>query len=587
MSIIKEPCEKAKESSGPGVGEEEGTVMLEKNYWAKMQRERISRRRLLGAAGVGAAGLAIAAACGDDGGSGGNGTPSAQTDPTAVLTPQPGGRYKQTTAVISDALFGLDPHLSIAAGLNYFARMYNVLINRSAVDPNFVLNDLASNLETPDETTYIFTIRPGVKIAPNALGIDERDMDAEDALVTFQRIKDQPLANSCQFVCQYFASDEATDPMTYRVQTTKPYAWFEFNIGRAISTIPPREMIQVEDGARMRENGVGGGPFYISAFTEGESVSLEKNPNYYKPGRPYMDGWDVTIIPDRAALRAAFLAQDSYQYGAATDAEVDELVSANDVYKASDDPTYTYISFTMNVTKPPWTDPRVRNAALYAVNRQDYIDIIYQGAARANGLVHWAVTGALSEEELQTLQPFDPERSKQLLQDAGHELPLSIDVVFPTGPTQEHESHLPIWIRQMEQAGFKINQVPKDIGAWLNDYRNLDYDSSLALNQIYETAEIPLDFHHSRGPAGSEVFATGLQDPAIDAVIDATKGIIDFDERVAAIQDAQRQIYEAGPTTIPLVTPFSRTLYWDFVKNVPTGLGTTGLFLTDGMWLSL
>ena len=562
--------------------------MLTKNYWTRLQRERISRRRLLGAAGVGAAGLAVAAACGDDGGGGGgNGTPGVTEGPEPVLTPQPGGRYKQTTPVISDALFGLDPHLSIAAGLVYFARMYNVLINRSAVDSEFVLNDLASGIETPDETTFIFPIRPGVKIAPNTLGIEERDMDAEDAVVTFQRIKDQPLANSCQFVCQYFASDEATDPMTYRVETTRPYAWFEFNIGRAISTIPPREMIQMEDGGLLRENGVGGGSFFISNFVEGESVSLEKNPNYYKPGRPYMDGWDVTIIPDRPLLRASFLAQESYQYGAATDAEVDELVGGNDVYKASDDPTYTYISFTMNVTKDPWKDPRVRKAALHAVNRQDYIDRVYQGAARANGIVHWAVTGALSDEELQTLQPFDPELSKQLLRDAGMPDPLPIDVIFPTGPTQEHEDHLPIWIVQMESAGFKINQAPRDIGAWLNDYRNLDYDASLALNQIYETAEIPLDFQHSLGPAGSSVFATGLRDPVIDAAIDATKSIIDFDERVAAIQEVQRDIYAAGPTTIPIVTPFSRTLYWDFVKNVPTGLGTTGLFLTDGMWLDV
>ena len=559
--------------------------MLKKNYWARLQRERISRRRLLGAAGVGAAGLAVAAACGDDGGGGGDPTPGVQAEPTAMLTPQPGGRYLQTTPVISDALFGLDPHLSIAAGLAYFARTYNVLINRSAVDPDFVLNDLASNLENPQPTEYIFTIRPGVKIAPNTLGIEERDMDAEDCVVTYDRITEQDLANAAQFVKQYFASHEATDPMTYRVDTTTPYAWFEFNIGRAISTIPPREMIQGDN--LLRENGVGGGPFVISNFVEGESVSLERNTNYYKPGRPYMDGWDVTIIPDRPLLRASFLAQESYQYGAATDAEVDELVGGNDVYKASDDPTYTYISFTMNVTKDPWKDPKVRKAALHAIDRQVYIDIIYEGAARANGLVHWAVTGALSDEELQDLQPFDPELSRSLLREAGVADPLPINVIFPTGPTQEHEDHLPIWIRQMEQAGFKVNQQPKDIAAWLNDYRNLDYECSLALNQIYETAEIPLDFQHSRGPAGSDIYATGLRDPVIDAEIDATKSIIDFDERVAAIQEVQRKIYDAGPTTIPIVTPFSRTIYWDFVKNVPTGLGTTGLFLTDGMWLDV
>ena len=68
-------------------------------------------------------------------------------------------------------------------------------------------------------------------------------------------------------------------------------------------------------------------------------------------------------------------------------------------------------------------------------------------------------------------------------------------------------------------------------------------------------------------------------------MIDATKAIIDFDERVEAIKEAQRKIYEAGPSFLPLVTPFSRTLYWNYVKDVPTGLGTTGLVLTDQVWL--
>jgi ABC-type oligopeptide transport system substrate-binding subunit len=137
----------------------------------------------------------------------------------------------------------------------------------------------------------------------------------------------------------------------------------------------------------------------------------------------------------------------------------------------------------------------------------------------------------------------------------------------------------------MENAGFRIKQTPLDLGGWLTAYRAKDYDASLSLNQIYETAEIPLDFQHSKGPAGSDIYATGLQDPEIDAIIDATKSITDFDERVAAIQDAQRTIYEAGPAFLPFVTPFSRTLYWNYVKDVPTGLGSTGLFLTQNMWV--
>lgn len=557
------------------------------SYWQRFERERISRRRLLGTAGAGAAGLAVVAACGNDKGPSGKGKTALPSG-----TPRPGGRFKEATPVLSDAIFGLDPHLAIAAGLVYFARMYNMLVNRSAVNPDKYVYDLCldDGVETPDEQTFIFNLRPNVMIPENDLGVPPRAMDAEDCVATFERIKAQPLANSCQFVCQYFTKHEAVDPMTYRVETPSPYAWFLYNIGRAISTIPPRELTTAENQGKMRTAGVGGGPYQIKpgSFVEGEKVSLERNPVYWRQGRPYMDGWDVTIISDRPALRTAFLAKASYLYGAGTDAEVEELTSQNDVYKASNDPTYTFIAFTMNVLRKPWDDPRIRKAAMHALNRQEYVDRVYQGAAQANGLVHWPVAGALSEDELNELQPFDPERSKSLIREATGKDSIDVTILFPTGnDIEEILEHTPIFIEQMSNAGFNVNQVSKDLAGWLNDYRAKDYDASLALNQIYETAEIPLDFVHSKGPAGANIYAEGMKDTDLDAAIDATKRITDFDQRVEAIKAVQKTMYEKGPMFLPLVTPYSRTLYWDFVKDVPTGFGTTGYFLTHDMWLDL
>ena len=242
------------------------------SYWDRFRRQRISRRRMLAATGVGAAGLVIAAACDDDEG----GEPS---DGTSVPsgTPQPGGRYKEATSVISDATFGLDPHLAVANGLAYFARTYNVLMNRSAVDDTFIQYDLAESFEHPDDTTYIFNLRTNVMIPENNLDVPSRAMDASDAVATFERIKAQPLANSCQFVCQYFASHEATSPTVYTVRTTKPYAWFEFNIGRAISTIPPKEFLE---SSKLTSASVGGGQHQLvlvrGAVDEDHALALEE-----------------------------------------------------------------------------------------------------------------------------------------------------------------------------------------------------------------------------------------------------------------------------------------------------------------------
>ena len=536
--------------------------------------------------------LVVAAACGEDEGPG----PGVTGTPGAAGKPKSGGRYQDATDVNIDTL---DPHTSIAGGPTWFPRTYNILLKQSSQQTDFIFKDLAEEYESPEPggLEWIFTIRPGVKIAPNTLGIPDRELDAEDARISFERIQGLPQANAVQFVGKYFASHEASaDGRTYTVRTPTPYAYFLLNIGGALftSTIPPREAIEKGEDF-MRQNAIGAGPFFVrpGSYIEGQSLTLDKNPNYYRKDEdndnaqlPYVDGYDVKIITDRAARRAAFISQQSHTYGAENIDEAEELLGQHDIYETRN-PVNTFIAFTMNVTREPWTDPRIRKAAMYALDRQQYIDLVYKGDAQANGLVHWPQAAyALPPEELEVLQPHDPERSKQLIQEAGFDLPLKIKVMFPSTNTtiEQHDRHLPIWLEQMKAAGFDVEQDGQEFGVWLDNYTNKNYDASLSLNQIYETPEIPLDFQHSKGPAGSDIYSTGLQDPDVDAAIEASKEITDPDELVEAIYNVQRLIYEKGPVFLPLVSPYSHTLYWKFVKNVPEGLGLAG-FLVNTWWL--
>ena len=567
--------------------------MTTKSYWQQFERQRLSRRKMLAVTGTGAAGLAVVAACGKKK-SGTNGKTTPGQTPSG--TPKAGGRYLEATDVNIDTL---DPHISVAGGPSWFIRIYNVLVNQSKTKPEYILNDLAESYEAPDPggTEWLFHIRSGVGIAPNEFGID-RAMDAEDAFVTYERIKGLPQANACAFVCNQFASHEAVDAQTYKVSTPKPYAWFLLNLGNYFNTIPPRELIQ-DNPDRMRTAAYGGGFFFVrnGGYVEGQSLTLETNPNYY--GRdpdnndaplPYVEGHDVKIIPERAARQTAFLSRQSYQYGAENNEEAEGLISQNsDLYQPSTSPSYTFISVTMNVTRPPFDDPKIRKAVMHAMNREQYVELVYKGDAQPNGLVHWPTGSyALPPEELAQLQKFDPELSKQLIADAGHDLPLKVKCMFAANSTiEEHSTHLPIFLEQMRAAGFEVEQDGQDFVTWLDNYTNKNYDFSLALNQVYETPEIPLDFQHTHGPAGSDIYSNGLQDPEVDAAIEATKSVTDPDELASAVQDVQRLIYDKGPVFLPLVTPFSRTLYWNFVKNVPVGLGNTGLQAARQVWLDL
>ena len=562
--------------------------MSTKSYWQRFERQRISRRRVLAATGVGAAGLAVAAACGD-------GDEAGEPQPTVGDSgaPKYGGKY--IYAVTGDWAT-IDPVTSAGFGPGIFPRIYNCLLDRSRIQPDFFYFDLAEKVEQPDEETYLFTIRPGVKIAPNTLGIDERDLDAGDVTSWFDRIGQEDDAIAASFTTAWLQSVTVTADQNVELKTNGPYAYTLLRIGSPLGgTIPPREFFEQE--IDIKAQGAGAGPFGTikdGSFSESGGIIVQRNPNYYRIADngdqlPYLDEIEAVRIDDRLPRRLAFLDKQIHSYGAEAREEADGLLADVPDALVTEVPANTYISFTMNPQKAPWDDERIRKAALYALNRQEFVDLVVgPGGGRPNGLVHWPLGDfALPPEELEELQPYDPARSRQLIKDATGEDSIDIKVMYPSSDIEFHDKHLPIFLKQMEEAGFNIQEDLQDFGSWYGNYQDLNYDASLSLNQIYETPEVSLDWHSAVGPQGDSNFATGIGGlfPEIEEAIQASKTETNAEAHVAAVLDTQRKIYERGPAFLPIMSWTAFTLFHSFVKNVPQGLGATGLYLWNEAWL--
>ncbi|HYM14708.1 MAG TPA: ABC transporter substrate-binding protein [Dehalococcoidia bacterium] len=562
------------------------------DYWQRFADRRLSRRSVLRAAGIGAAAAAAIPLGGCSGGSttttGAGVTPATTPSPNGpdLLntggTPRRGGRFLTSEA----ADFGtFDPHLGIALASAYFPRLYNVLVNQCATKAEFMYFDLASALETPDPLTFIFKIRPGVRVAPNDLGVPERDLDPEDVRVSLERIRTTKAANNYAFAHQYIASITTTAD-TVTVKTTTPYAWFLNRIGLFVNTIPPRELLS-GDLKRLEQHAAGAGPYRLTSLHEGQGATFDRNPNYYRKDDrtgqqlPYVDGIDLKLLFDRTAARTAFL---SHQLDRYVPASASEAAGLQDRFTIERDPNFSFIAFAMNPQQPPFQDPRVRRAISRAIDRQAYIDIIYGGQAKADGLVHWPVGAyALDDAALkQTYQPFDLQEAKRLVSAVGG---IKLKMMYPSGTLlEEHDKHLPIFIGQMNDAGISIDHDPQDLPTWIENFSKLNYHCSLSLNQIYETAEIPLGFHTTAGPLGDGTYVRGLGDPQIEAAVKKANETIDVNARVTAVHDAQKIIYGKVPAYYPLVTPYMFQAYWPSVHNIPAGVGTTQ-FLLNMFWL--
>jgi ABC-type transport system substrate-binding protein len=495
--------------------------------------------------------------------------------------PVAGQRYQVSTDANFDTF---DPHLGIAGSTGYFARIYNVLVNQSATKPEFFFLDLATEFENPDNTTWVFKMRPGVKIGPNPLGVPERDMDGEDVVASFDRIKNEPKANNGAFVKEFVESVTSSGD-TVTIKTTKPFAFFLNRVGNFVNAIPPKELIaDASIIEKMRSSSAGAGPYRLVSSTEGEGAKIDKNPSYYlKDARnnngplPYLDGMDVKVITDRSARRTAFQSGQLHVYPPENKAEADSLGGQ---FVITTDPAFTFIALTMNPEKPPFDDARVRRAFSRAINRQQIIDIVYQGDAKQNGLVHWPTGSfAFSDEELKQYQPFDVEDAKALVSAVGG---IKVKMMYPANSTiEQHDKVLPIFLEQMKAAGIEIDQDPQDFTTWLENYRTLNYDLSLSLNQVYETPETPLNFHIAKGPIGDRSYAIGLNDPAIEAAVLKAKETLEFEAQLKAVRDAQIAIYEKDPTFLPFVSWYGYTAYSKKVHNIPEGLGTTALLVND------
>ncbi len=560
--------------------------MDSQSYWMKFQRARISRRRVLAGSSAGVIGLALAAACGDDGKPSGDGgaTPTGE-----VGTPVRGGTYAEA----NNGDWGtIDPVTTVAFAPGILPRLYNCLVEQSRIDPDFFYADLADSLpEQPDEETYNYTLRTGVKIAPNTLGIPERDLDSSDAKAWLDRITSDTAAVHRAFTNQYLDTYDAPDATTFQIKTKGPYAYFLLRLGAPLGgTIPPKEFF--EQNISLKDQGVGAGPFMIvpGSFKESGVIEMVPNPNYYRTDDrtgeqlPYIGKYQTFRIDDRQAERTAFLSGQVLAYGAETSDEVDEIKAQIPDVELFQDAANTFIAFTMNPDKQPWDKEEIRKAAMFALNRQQYVDIIVgPEGGQIDGLVHWSVAGALPPDELEQLQPFDPEMSKQLIKQATGNDRITIKVMYPISQIEFHDQHLPIWKEQMQAAGFDLDEEPLEFGVWLDRYNNLDYDSSLSLNQIYETAEIPVDFHSKNGPQGDGKFAIGIGKlyPEIQQAIEDTKASVGTEELVQRVQEVQRMLYDKGPAFLPIMTWTAFTLRQPSVKNYPSGIGASGLYLND------
>ena len=167
--------------------------------------------------------------------------------------------------------------------------------------------DLAESWSQPNETTYVFKLRKGVRWHPKP-PVNGRELTAEDVRYTVERfltVKGNPTAYMLKSVDRV----EAVDRYTVKFVLKEPFSWLLDVLANPMAVaIVARECVEKFGDLKKAEAVVGTGPWMLDSYRPNVGLTFVRHPNYFVPGLPYIDRIEYLVDEDNASRMAAFLA---------------------------------------------------------------------------------------------------------------------------------------------------------------------------------------------------------------------------------------------------------------------------------------
>ena len=292
-----------------------------------------------------------------------------------AAAPKRGGTIKLAWV---DAVDTLDPHFTASLGsVKILNNIFNGLL-KVAYDGKKVsfVPDLAEKWEMPDDKTHVFKLRKGVKFH------NGDPCDAEAVKWSLERVKNPANGSPHAWKFDQLAGVDVIDDHTVRMRFNKPYAFLPVALtgstGRAGTIVSKRAVEQY--GKAFGRNPVGTGPFKFAGWRENESITLERNPDYFEPGLPYLDGVQILLIKEPTAAVAAMMSGQVDGMSLSPFQFIPQL-KANPNLKVYGEVEGNYSYVGMNNRRAPFDDPMLRKAVAFAIDRNAIIKQGYFGEA--------------------------------------------------------------------------------------------------------------------------------------------------------------------------------------------------------------
>jgi peptide/nickel transport system substrate-binding protein len=314
----------------------------------------------------------------------------------------------------------LDPTMAAELAIGEIVH-YNILEGLTKINLDGSVTPLLAESWSmdPDGKSYTFKLRKGVKFQ------DGEPFDSSAVKFSFERAKDEKSTNKAKgAVFNNISSIAAPDPQTVILTLNNADGNFLFRMGENTAVI-----LHPKSAANTATKPIGTGPYLFDDWKKGNSITLTKWDGFRDAKSIKIKKVTFRFISDPAARVAALLAGDIDGVPRLDAPQAVKQLQADPRFVVEIGSTAGKGIMTINNKKKPFDDVRVRRALMHAIDRKAFIDGVLEGFAKPIGS-HFAPTDA-GYVDLTGMYPYDPEKAKALLKEAGVATPLNVTLTLP------------------------------------------------------------------------------------------------------------------------------------------------------------
>jgi ABC-type transport system substrate-binding protein len=462
----------------------------------------------------------------------------------ALVAAVPAGAQDSSTLVIASGTDIENTNIHVVTSSPSFSVLEHIYEPLFSMSEAGVLEPLlAESIEATGDTTYLITLKQGISFS------DGTPFNAEAVKANLDYVLNTDNAAPFRFLLVVGgqpAEVEVVDEYTVEITTSVPFAPVPAHLSHgALAMISPAAL--EEGGDFLATNAIGTGPYVLETWDRAEQVVLTRNADYWGEA-PELETLVFRVVPEAGARLVEVEAGTVDVAVRVPPADIPRL-EANPDITVEITPGLRTIYIFFNTTAAPFDDVRVRQAVNYAVDKQAIVESLFEGAARVSDA---PFAPAIFGYSAQTPYEYNPERARELLDEAGIEEGATLVLYHPTERypqdalvadavrSQLAEIGLNVELRTLEWTQY-VPHVRRPLEETDIQFAMLGWgvptmDADYALFALFHSSEFPPGFN-----------GAFYSNPAVDALLEEGRSTLDTAERQAAYDEAISTIWEDAP----------------------------------------